>query len=240
VSLDYRKGAEPLYAALATPTEAVAAPLTPSEFVLSATSADIEALKTEDCNCAECDIARIDDLAASPQPVAPEGEAQQRCANCGKHHTQAEDCISDYPEEGEWFCSQECYDQHAELGCPHGTHNGYRHPVEAKRLIACENALRSLASWAGNGGYNAPEVDAAVFEAKIRDGVEHLLAATPPSPQAAVATAEDKRDAERLDWLLHHLSGKEMRRLGIVTSTGGPEWGRVAIDAALRGEAGRS
>jgi len=42
-----------------------------------------------------------------------------------------------------------------------------------------------------------------------------------------------KKDAARLDWLLHHLSGKEMRRVGIETSGGGPLWGRVAIDAAM-------
>lgn len=41
------------------------------------------------------------------------------------------------------------------------------------------------------------------------------------------------KDAERLEWLLHHLSGKEMRRMGIETSSGGLVWGRIAIDAAM-------
>jgi len=34
-----------------------------------------------------------------------------------------------------------------------------------------EEALRSLACWLGVGGYNAPTVDAKVFETKIREGV---------------------------------------------------------------------
>jgi hypothetical protein len=38
-----------------------------------------------------------------------------------------------------------------------------------------EEALRSLASWLGVGGYNAPTVDAKVFEQKIRDGVTTFL-----------------------------------------------------------------
>ena len=114
------------------------------------------------------------------QPAVAD-ERAMLCANCGKHLEQAEGCISDYPEEGEWFCSQACYDQHSDLGCPHEKHSGYRHPHEAERLIACEAALRSLACWLGVGGYNADTVDASTFEAKIRDGVEHLLAAAAPS-----------------------------------------------------------
>lgn len=46
-------------------------------------------------------------------------------------------------------------------------------------------------------------------------------------------TGDAKKDAERLSWLLHNLSGKELRRIGIETSGGGPLWGRVAIDAAM-------
>ena len=38
-----------------------------------------------------------------------------------------------------------------------------------------EDALRSLACWLGVGGYNAPTVDAKVFEAKIREGVTTYL-----------------------------------------------------------------
>ncbi len=99
---------------------------------------------------------------------------ESRCANCGKLSSEATTFISDYPEEGEWFCSEECKEQHDELDCPHATHNGYRHPAESKRLIEAENALRSLASWLGVGGYNAPQVDAKIFEEKIRWGVEQI------------------------------------------------------------------
>lgn len=40
---------------------------------------------------------------------------------------------------------------------------------------AAHKALRSLACWLGVGGYNAPTVDAAVFERKIRAGVDDLI-----------------------------------------------------------------
>lgn len=42
-------------------------------------------------------------------------------------------------------------------------------------VVERDDVLRSLASWLGNGGYNAPTVDPAVFEAKIRDGVDNML-----------------------------------------------------------------
>jgi len=117
------------------------------------------------------------------------------CANCGKPESQAQACLSDYSEEGEWFCSQECKDQHDELGCPHEHHIGYRHPQEAQRLIDCENALRSLASWLGVGGYNAPTVDAKVFEEKIRSGVEHFT--QPPARKPTVD--DDSQDWRGMD-----------------------------------------
>jgi hypothetical protein len=111
---------------------------------------------------------------------------ESRCANCGKPASVATACISEYPEEGEWFCSEQCKDQHDELDCPHITHDGYRHPAESQRLIECEAALRSLAYWLGAGGYNATAVDAKVFEEKIRWGVEHLLGvkAIPLTPES--------------------------------------------------------
>ena len=124
----------------------------------------------------------IDDL----RGVDAEPVAESQCANCGKVASEAKSCISEFPEEGEWFCSNECHEQHGELGCPHEHHNGYRHPKEAARLIACEAVLRSLASYVGNGGYNAPEVDAAVFEAKIRGGIDRLAALAPSQPAAPV------------------------------------------------------
>jgi hypothetical protein len=43
-----------------------------------------------------------------------------------------------------------------------------------------------------------------------------------------------RRDSERLEWVMHRLSRKELRRIGIETSSGGPYWTRTAIDAAIR------
>jgi hypothetical protein len=120
----------------------------------------------------ELDIEELKDWAFSIEKNLEVSES--RCANCGKVSSKAKGFISEYPEEGEWFCSEECKDQHDELDCPHGTHDGYRHPIESRRLIECENALRSLASWLGVGGYNAPVVDAKLFEQKIRFGVEEI------------------------------------------------------------------
>jgi hypothetical protein len=39
---------------------------------------------------------------------------------------------------------------------------------------ALETVLRSLASYVGNGGFNAESVDPAIFEEKIRDGIDRL------------------------------------------------------------------
>lgn len=39
-----------------------------------------------------------------------------------------------------------------------------------------DDVLRSLAAYVGNGGYNAEKVDADVFEAKVRDGVDAISA----------------------------------------------------------------
>jgi predicted RNA-binding Zn-ribbon protein involved in translation (DUF1610 family) len=50
------------------------------------------------------------------------------------------------------------------------------------RLERAESILRDLASYVGNGGYNAPDpIDLDQFEAKIRDGIDHL---TPTQPSA--------------------------------------------------------
>jgi hypothetical protein len=43
-----------------------------------------------------------------------------------------------------------------------------------------------------------------------------------------------RADSERLEWVMHRLSRKELRRIGIETSSGGPYWTRTAIDAAIR------
>lgn len=48
-------------------------------------------------------------------------------------------------------------------------------PEAAATRTEAEDILRSLASWLGNGGYNAPTVDPAAFEAKIRDGIINTM-----------------------------------------------------------------
>lgn len=47
-------------------------------------------------------------------------------------------------------------------------------PEEAK-LEAAHDALRDLASYVGNGGYNAPEVDAEQFRLKVREGIDFVI-----------------------------------------------------------------
>lgn len=67
-------------------------------------------------------------------------------------------------------------------------------------------------------------------------GTKLYTRASASAPDARVDAPTDAwigKDAVRLDWLMHRLSGKELRRLGIVTSSGGPLWTRVAIDAAM-------
>lgn len=51
----------------------------------------------------------------------------------------------------------------------------------------------------------------------------------PPSPQEPAPQG----DAERLEWLMHHVSGKELRRIGVHYNEGGIN--RAAIDAARSG-----
>lgn len=45
----------------------------------------------------------------------------------------------------------------------------------SEKVDALEDTLRRLASYVGNGGYNADEVDPAIFEEKIRDGIDRLI-----------------------------------------------------------------
>lgn len=42
------------------------------------------------------------------------------------------------------------------------------------------------------------------------------------------------RDAERLEWVMHRLSGKALREIGVIPDSGGLEYARAAIDAAIR------
>ncbi len=50
-----------------------------------------------------------------------------------------------------------------------------------------------------------------------------------PEPRAEVT------DTARLDWVMHHLSGKALRDIGVVYSEGDPTATRAAIDAARAG-----
>lgn len=122
---------------------------------------------------------------------------ESRCANCGKASSNALEILSDYPEDGEWFCSTECRDQHNELDCPHLTHNGYRHPVESAKLIQCERIMRELAAWLGCGGYNADKFIPSEFEAKIRHGIEHQH---PPAAQPQRTWVGLTNEEKKLLW----------------------------------------
>lgn len=44
-----------------------------------------------------------------------------------------------------------------------------------QKVSDLEEVLRSLASYVGAGGYNAPEVDPRAFEEKIRWGIDALI-----------------------------------------------------------------
>lgn len=45
-----------------------------------------------------------------------------------------------------------------------------------------------------------------------------------------------QKDADRLEWVLRKISGAELRRIGVVMSSGGLDSGRVAIDGAMASE----
>lgn len=63
---------------------------------------------------------------------------------------------------------------------------------------ALEEVLRSLASYVGAGGYNAPTVDPDVFEDKIRWGIDHLINAT--IQRCADVVEEQSRSYGRSTW----------------------------------------
>jgi hypothetical protein len=66
------------------------------------------------------------------------------------------------------------------------------------KLEACEDVLRSLAAYVGAGGYNAETVDPAVFDKKIRWGIDHATDhhATLMAERAAM---QDENDMLRHD-----------------------------------------
>lgn len=76
------------------------------------------------------------------------------------------------------------------------------------RLEACEDVLRGLASYVGNGGYNATTVDPSVFDAKIRDGIDRLSA---PLEKMVTDLREDRVKLQSENELLR----QELRQAGI-------------------------
>jgi hypothetical protein len=68
----------------------------------------------------------------------------------------------------------------------------------------------------------------------LRDAlcVEVEIVALPPTTNG-VAAVKTANDTTRLEWLLHHLSGKELRHIGVEVSAGGLYAGRIAIDTAM-------
>lgn len=131
-------------------------------------------------------------------------------------------------QEAEMFCDVE--DELREVwklagGMFHGQtrENGTATMPEAqlfafvKRLVDCEEALRSLASYVGNGGYNAPSVDATAFEAKVRSGIDaaiekggSTLAQQVASAQSEMATwSPDKRASVQLEGSYNGMASRE-------------------------------
>ncbi len=110
----------------------------------------------------------------------------------------------------------EAEDAEAELAAHHsGSYCPHCNPCRRAATIApLEDALRSLASWLGVGGYNAPTVDAKEFEAKIREGVELVLTA----------------ERERADRLIAFLADDALA----ITYQSLAQYRQAAIDAARR------
>lgn len=77
------------------------------------------------------------------------------------------------------------------------------------RLEACEDVLRGLASYVGNGGYNAPRVDPDVFDAKIRDGIDRL---SDPLERLIADLREDRVKLQSENESLR----QELRQVGVV------------------------
>lgn len=93
------------------------------------------AYKPEEIEVRAKEIARM-----APLEVQPSVLELSRCANCGLDADAAKEHRTKYAADGEWFCSLLCEQQYAELGCPHESHDGYRHPVETACLLAQSSA----------------------------------------------------------------------------------------------------
>ena len=68
---------------------------------------------------------------------------------------------------------------------------------QAERAESYADAMRSLASYVGAGGYNADVVDADVFEAKIRWGIDEIMART----EKAEAELAKARKQDPVAWM---------------------------------------
>ena len=94
--------------------------------------------------------------------------------------------------------------------------------IERER-VSCWRLITPVAPHAWIDGL-PPTRNDAEMEAEKRLGWSVELAYSRPP-----ATPEDRRDGERLDWLMRQVRGDEFRRIGIHTSAGCT---RAAIDAA--------
>lgn len=74
---------------------------------------------------------------------------------------------------GEWAAAIEAEYDRAARQCDLSALEKDRDQWKA-RAEAAEDALRSLASYVGNGGYNAPVVDAKEFRLKVVEGIDTL------------------------------------------------------------------
>ena len=107
-------------------------------------------------------------------------------------------------------------------------------PKEATRM-SLEAALAASAPAQQSESLRMEEdaVDALFEDGWVWDGDQWQRPpekSTPPQPVAA-----EVADTHRLDWLMHRLSGAELRRIGVEMSSGSAEWVRLAIDEAMAG-----
>lgn len=95
--------------------------------------------------------------------------------------------------------------------------------AQVKALTAerdeAQDTLRRLASWLGNGGFNAPTVDAKEFESKIRDGIDAII-------KVEVNRALSDADTRAHAWWAHTGPHKSLRE---AIHNGQPSWTRAAL-----------
>lgn len=61
---------------------------------------------------------------------------------------------------------------------------------------------------------------------------------TRTSATSDAAMLQDAKDSDMLEWLLHNLSGKALRDINVIPDSGGLEFGRKAIRAAIASQRG--